>query len=332
MGKIKRYKNIIEKFLSGEQGQRFFNFAYSIGAAVVILGALFKILHLPGGNAMLCIGMGTEVVMFILTAFDRPEKPYKWENVFPVLATQDPEDRPDFSSGGGGIIINGGTSAERITVSGEQAKRTVGIPENINLSESDTLSLSESIAKMAAASDQLARMAEMTEATQRYLDQIASISEQMAQLRDNTQSLNEVSSTLLESYKAITDNSETISKGSIGYVEQMETLNRNIGGLNTIYEIQLKSISSQLENIDRVNRGLKDIRDMYEKSASESANYCNETERLAHNMKQLNSVYEKMVKALTVNMYRPMGPIDSNEDVSAMEEYRRRTATNEDNA
>ena len=61
MGKIKRYKNGVEAFLSGEKGQRFFNFAYSIGAAVVIWGALFKILHLPGGNALLSIGMGTEV-------------------------------------------------------------------------------------------------------------------------------------------------------------------------------------------------------------------------------------------------------------------------------
>ena len=76
MGKYKRYKNSIEKFLSGDSGKRFFNFAYSIGAAIVIWGALFKILHLPGGNVMLSIGMGVEVVMFILTAFDRPAKEY----------------------------------------------------------------------------------------------------------------------------------------------------------------------------------------------------------------------------------------------------------------
>lgn len=62
MGKIKKYKNSIERFLSGESGQRFFNFAYSIGAAIVIWGALFKILHLPGGNMLLSIGMGTEVL------------------------------------------------------------------------------------------------------------------------------------------------------------------------------------------------------------------------------------------------------------------------------
>lgn len=79
MGKYKKYKNIIERFLSGEKGQRFFNFAYSIGAAIVIWGALFKILHLPGGDTLLAVGMGTEVLMFILTAFDKPTKEYKWE-------------------------------------------------------------------------------------------------------------------------------------------------------------------------------------------------------------------------------------------------------------
>ena len=107
MGKIKRYKNSIERFLSGESGQRFFNFAYSIGAAIVIWGALFKILHLPGGNMLLCIGMGTEVMMFILTAFDRPGRDYHWEEVFPVLSTKDPDDRPDFSNGGMGAVQSG---------------------------------------------------------------------------------------------------------------------------------------------------------------------------------------------------------------------------------
>lgn len=320
MGKIKRYKNVVERFLSGEKGQRFFNFAYSIGAAVVIWGALFKILHLPGGNTLLCVGMGTEVLMFILTAFDRPAKEYKWEEVFPVFATNDPEDRPDFNGGGGGIIIGGGTGGgsgvkiDGTAVSDQQARHAVGIPDGINLTEEDSRSLSESIAKMAAASDQLSRMAELTDATQQYLSQMSAISEQMERLRATTEALNQVSDVLLGSYRAITDNSENITRSSTGYVEQMDSLNRNISGLNAIYEIQLKSISSQLDSIDRVNRGLKDIRDMYEKSARESTSYCDETEKLAHNMKQLNSVYERMVKAMTVNMYRPMMPGDAFSD------------------
>lgn len=305
MGKIKRYKNSIERFLSGENGQRFFNFAYSIGAAIVIWGALFKILHLPGGNTLLSIGMGTEVLMFILTAFDRPPKEYHWEEVFPVLQSKDPEDRPDFN-GGGGIVIGGTGVGHYPAVSPAEAKRAAGLPAGIDLSDDDTRSLSESIAKMSAASDQLARMAELTSATQQYLDQMGAIAGEMQRLRETTESLNKVSDVLLQSYRAITENSENITRSSTGYVDQMQALNRNIGGLNTIYEIQLKSVSSQLDSIDRVNRGIKDIRDMYEKSASQSARYCEETERMARYMQQLNSVYEKMITAMTINMYRPM--------------------------
>ncbi len=311
MGKIKRYKNSIERFLSGESGQRFFNFAYSIGAAIVIWGALFKILHLPGGNMLLCIGMGTEVMMFILTAFDRPGRDYHWEEVFPVLSTNDPDDRPDFSNGGMGAVQSGVAAQGGVTgpvVSG-------GV-----LSEEDSRMLSESIARMAAAGDQLSQIAEMTTVTQRYLTQMASIAEEMRHLKDTTEALNRVSVVLLDSYKAITENSENITASSTGYVEQMQSLNRNVSGLNTIYEIQLKSVSSQLDAIDRVNRGIKDISRMYEETSGKSELYCQETERMAENMRKLNQVYEQMLQAMTVNMYRPMGASQSQPAAQAQQD------------
>lgn len=330
MGKYKKYKSKIGEFLSSEKGQRFFNFAYSIGAAIVIWGALFKLLHLPGGNFLLSLGMGTEVLMFVLSAFDNPGKSYHWEDVFPVLASRNEEDRPKFNGGGGGIIggngetivINGNKgpyygddsdiNIDELTVrvdkiSPDEARRAVGIPEGIDLSEEDSKSLSESIQKMAAAADQLSRMAELTDATQQYLSQLAAISTQMEQLRTATEALTKVSNTLLDSCQAITSNSDGLNEQSNGYVEQMEALNRNINGLNTIYEIQLKSVSSQLDNIDRVNAGIKNISRMYENAMDDSDRYCRETERMAQYMKQLNSVYEKMITAMTINMYHPMG-------------------------
>ena len=312
MGKYRKYKNKVEQFLSSDRGQRFFNFAYSIGAAVVIWGALFKILHLPGGNFLLSLGMGTEVLMFILSAFDKPSGSYHWEDVFPVLASHDPEERPEFGHGGGAVIGgNGGTvvingTATSHTVTPDEARRTVGIPDGIDLSEEDSRSLSDSIQKMSAAADQLSRMAELTDATQQYLSQLAAISSQMEQLRAATESLTQVSNTLLSSCEAITSHSDGLNEQSTGYVEQMEALNRNIGGLNTIYEIQLKSISSQLDNIDRVNSGIKNISRMYESAMGDSDRYCKETEKMTQYIQQLNSVYEKMITAMTINMYRPM--------------------------
>ena len=278
MGKIKTYKSGISAFISSEKGQRFFNFAYSIGAAIVIWGALFKILHLPGGNFLLSLGMGTEVLMFMLTAFDRPPREYKWENVFPVFDTENPDDRPDFASGTG-VVMGGGVQA----------------PANI---QAPVLSQNASPGEI---------MDSVSDATRLYLAQITDMTNELRRLQATTASLNEVSDVLLQSYKAITDNSQQITASSTGYVEQMQALNRNISGLNTIYEIQLKGVSSQLDAIDRVNTGLKDIRDMWVKSSTQSARYCEETEKMARYMQQLNSVYEKMITAMTINMYRPMG-------------------------
>ncbi|MCM1368896.1 MAG: gliding motility protein GldL [Candidatus Amulumruptor caecigallinarius] len=289
MVKIRKYANGIERFLHGEKGQRFFNFAYSIGAAVVIWGALFKILHLPGGSTLLCIGMGTEIAMFILTAFDRPPKEYSWEDVFPVLDSHNAEDRPDFV-GGTGVVINGGVPTTALAEGEYSAGGAADTPSEIVVNPAAQLSDATSLA----------------EASKDYLEQMQGISEQMARLNETTEALNEVTRTLLTSYQAITQNSESISGNSQGYVSQMQDLNRNIAGLNTIYEIQLKSVSSQLESIDRVNRGLKDIRDMYDKAANESSRYCEETEKMARYMKQLNSVYEKMITAMTINMQSPM--------------------------
>lgn len=291
MGKYKEYKRGISAWISSDKGQRFFNFAYSIGAAIVIWGALFKILHLPGGNFLLSLGMGTEVLMFTLTAFDRPPRSYKWEDVFPVLDTENSEDRPDFS-GGNGVVINGTIPA------GGAAQGAGGAPHAVSQApiQAPVISGDATPAEV---------MGSMVSATQTYLDQVAGMAEELRHLQETTKSLNTVSDVLLESYKAITENSENITRSSNGYVEQMQSLNRNIQGLNTIYEIQLKSVSSQLDAIDRVNAGIKEIRDMYERSSAQSERYCEETEKMARYMHQLNSVYEKMIHAMTINMYGP---------------------------
>ena len=298
MVKIRKYANGIERFLHGQKGQRFFNFAYSIGAAIVIWGALFKILHLEGGSTLLCIGMGTEIAMFILTAFDRPPKEYAWEEVFPVLDSKDEADRPDFTSGSG-VVIQGGYGGY------SSAETPSGVSTDV-AAEYSAPAGSGFSAPAASLPQTPEEIEGMADATASYLERMQQMAEQMERLNRTTESLNNVCETLLGSYEAITHNSETISGSSKGYVEQMQDLNRNIAGLNTIYEIQLKSVSSQLESIDRVNRGLKDIRDMYEKSAAESSRYCEETERMARYMKQLNSVYEKMITAMTINMANPM--------------------------
>lgn len=236
MGKVSQCRVAIERFVSSDRGQRFFNVAYSIGAAIVIWGALFKLLHIRGGDLLLCIAMGTEVIVFILTAFDRPPREYKWEEVFPAL---DGREEPP----------------------ADQQPAVVESMSRKNLSHVPAVEVMPAVPEIRTQTSDM-----------------APLSGEIERLR------------------------QEISDNSGDYVEQMQTLNRNIQGLNTIYEIQLKSVSSQLDAIDRVNKGIKEMSAMYETILSQSSRYCEESEKMTQYMEQLNQVYEKMLRAMTVNM------------------------------
>ncbi len=391
MGIKRRYKNIVEKFLSKDQGKRFFQFFYSWGAAVVIIGALAKLMHWPYnlGNILLSVGMITEFFVFFISAFDRPPKEYKWEEVFPILDSKDPEDRPLFkggnggggfgvagggvavdgeeagiagvsgggSGGGGTVIIGGGGVAAsaggvapeggivggmsgpvilgggaggyggggfagggyaggatghpvagadgeeiEIPLTQGQIKKSFGIPSNVDISEEDTNALTASIKKLSGAAEQLSKMSELTDATQQYLDQISQMSENMQKFSQVTNNLTDVSDVLLNSYKSITDNSDELTENSKGYIHQMEALNRNISTLNNIYELQMHSVSSQMEAVNRINAGLSRIKEMYEGSVVDSTVFRGETEKMTQHIAALNTVYARLLNAMTMNM------------------------------
>jgi len=352
MGFKSRYNNIIEKFLSGDQGKRFFQIFYSLGAAIIVIGVLAKLMHWPNGlgNTLLYIGFIVEAIVFTISAFDQPIRDWHWDLVFPVLDTNDVDDRPAFGNGRGGngsVVVGGGKLDENAMKAGMaasggrggngpiiiggggfggfgggggsqgagsavavaeamtsgQVRQSFGIPNAVEISEEDSNALTASIKKMAAAADQLSKMAEMTNATQQYLDQLTEMSDNMQKFSTVTNSLTGVSDILLNSYRSITDNSDGINQSSRGYVHQMETLNRNIQGLNTIYEIQLKSISSQIDAIERINAGLMRIKDLYEGSIVDSSVFRSETEKMAQQLHALNGVYNRLLNAMTMNMY-----------------------------
>lgn len=321
---MRKYKNRIEMWLSSAKGKRFLNFLYSWGASIVILGAMFKILYLPYGNIMLAVGMITEFLVFFIFGFEKPTNEYHWEDVFPVLNSKNPMDRPDFSGVPVSTIMHSSANMEdddtsaTPNLSGAKIGFTGGGSQNINLgsmgispidvSEEDTKNLSSSIKKLSAAAEQISKMAELTDATQKYLDQLAGMTDNMDRFSKVTNSLSEVSDTLLHSYQHITNNSDGITRNSQGYVQQMEQLNRNLTGLNTIYEMQLKSISSQINSIEHINSGLNRIKDLYDGSLTDSSVFRTETERMAQQLTQLNQVYSRLLSAMTVNM----GPVPQN--------------------
>lgn len=317
-------------YLSSERGKRILNFIYSWGASIVIIGTMFKLLHLPYANWIIGIALSVEALVFFIFGFEKPGSEYHWEDVFPVLKSKNPMDRPDFTGQPVSAMMHseanleddsqvGGASTtyvSRRTVISSEGGGSAGvagsgsisgggsfnISGDLNITEEDTKNLSDSIKKLSGAAEQISKMAELTEATQKYLEQLSGVSENMERFSQVTTSLTDVSDTLLNSYKHITDNSEGINQNSRGYVQQMETLNRNISGLNTIYEIQLKSISSQIESIEHINGGLNRIREMYDGSVVDSSVFRTETEKMTRQLSELNQVYTRLLQAMTVNM------------------------------
>lgn len=259
----------LQDFMASYTGKVMLNYAYSWGAAIVILGALFKLTHLPGANAMLFIGMGTEVLVFFISAFDRPYKSYKWESVFPNIkisgADQGKEDETESEEGlaedsladvlrsqsapqSGGTVIIGGYSGGMPNVAGEN------VSASICVSGSNTVQTQ--MTGVFPVTPGVEISPEMEEATAAYLEQLKEMTDSLSRFVEQTKSMGQDA-------------------------DQINTLNKNLTGINAIYEIQLRSISSQLGTIDQIN---------------------DQTRKMAKQIDELNTVYARMLEAMTVNM------------------------------
>lgn len=281
MKRYRRYRNGLEMWLSSNKGRRILNLFYSWGAAFVILGALFKLLHLPYGNEILFVSMMTEFFVFFISGFEKPPMTYNWEEVFPELNSKNPMDREEMEARRLYLIEKARTAqslGETATESIPQASSFVsGSSLSPLMPEEELRRLSEGITTLGEAAQQLAR-------------------------------IGQVSGEMMTSYQAMASDYEALSQGSKEYLQQMETLARNVSGLNTIYEIQLKGISSQIDAIDRINSGLHSIKNMYDSTVVDSTAFRSENERMVQQLAQLNQVYARMLEALTSTMGAPGMP------------------------
>lgn len=275
----------LQKWMDSVPGQTFLNYAYSWGASVVILGTLFKLTHLPGANIMLFAGMGTEVFVFFISAFDRPFDKTQEGRDLPTHIDEEEIDREEAEaeaaynagvqvagggsvvagagvSGGGTIIIGGGTASATasgtVPTSEGAAQTTVGGTQTI-VGGTQTV-VSPEAAQTAAAAAELAANHEvamqLADAQANYLDELKR---------------------LTETLQKVSDQSARLTRDS----EEMENLNRTLTGICKIYEMQLKGASQQIGTIDQINE---------------------QSKRMAEQIEQLNGIYARMIEAMTVNM------------------------------
>ena len=275
----------LQKWMDSVPGQTFLNYAYSWGASVFILGTLFKLTHLPGANIMLFAGMGTEVFVFFLSAFDRPFDKTQDGKELPTHIDDEEIDNEEAeveaayeagrngespaeaaahvgaAVGGGGTIIIGGGSIQGGAVQGDAAAVQGGVFQGGAAVQSGVAAGQDAAAvNVAAAAADFAANREVA-----------------VQLADAQASYLEQLKNLTETLQKVSEQSVRLTRDS----EEMENLNRTLTGICKVYEMQLKGASQQIGTIDQINE---------------------QSRHMAQQIEQLNSIYARMIEAMTVNM------------------------------
>jgi len=210
-------------------GKRFKNFMaklYGIGAAVVIMGALFKIIHLKGADLMLIIGLTTEAVIFAISAFEAQPKEYDWTLAYPELENEPAKEKKVRRSGGG-------TVTQELDRMLEEAK--IG-PELLDSLSSGMRKLSETAASLNTATDAAG-------ATAAYSDQLGAAAKNMEALNalyavqlESSASQMEVQSAVLEKLGASAQSVDSLSA-------EVTKLSQNLAQLNSVYGNMLTAMS-----------------------------------------------------------------------------------------
>ena len=248
-------------------GQTFMQYAYSWGAAIVILGTLFKLTHLPGANLMLFIGMGTEVLVFVLSGFERVTE--KAEESAGAVAQVQPLQQGTVVIGGavpvaGGSAVVGGASMANVD------PEALAHGAALSAAAANLASAGQAAAEAQLALSQLKSGGMSVDPNQIKATDPAAIEEAVKNYAEELTELTEV----LSRVKAQAARMSTDS-------EEMENLNRTLTGIATVYELQLRNISKQVSTIEQIDE---------------------QTRKMAEQIEELNKVYARMIQALTVNM------------------------------
>ena len=299
---------------------------YGIGAAVVILGALFKIMHWPLASEMLMAGMGTEVLIFFFSAFEPMHEEVDWTLVYPELAGIDDDEEfipiargEHAGSGGGGfgkldeMLENADISPALFEKLGKGLKNLNQTTQNlVNVADAANAT-NQFVDNLQAASESVSSMTEsygksaeqLGGSVENLIGSYNSSAEIMEQSGKNiADQLTQVGDGFIENYKSIEEkiqtNIELISNGNQTYNEKLESLNKNLSALNSVYELQLQSTNEHVETSKNIFGEMNDIMGNLKGSVDETNLYREEIAKLNQNLAALNNVYGNMLSAMNI--------------------------------
>ena len=303
------------------QGKKITGIVYSAGASVVIIGALFKIMHFPGAGPVLMTGMITEAFLFMIGVLDKPHQDFHWENVFPQLCGYgtNPEYLAELEARPRPTLLGAGTEDGKV----DDTKKKADVP---SISDKDMEALKagidglaktavqlQDLGKVAVASNKLGEKMEAAgEKMEAASDKMAVIGEAAAKFAASSDAVAKKNDELNVAYTTIVNDMQGVVAGTKNFQKSVETIGTKLGSINSVYELQLAALQAQIDSYKaqtaQVNAAAEQVKAMtadvqkmqtsISEAVKEHAAYEAASKKLAQQVADLNKVYGNMLNAL----------------------------------
>lgn len=299
------------EFFVSKGWKKFMGFIYGWGAAIVMVGALFKIEHLPGATIMLTVGLLTEALIFFLSAFEPPHVEYDWGLVYPELD---------------GIEENLNVLDKKAAISSKKSalEKFDAMIENAEITPELFEKLGHGLQNLNNTAEKLQDVSDVTVATNNYVANFEKASEKVSSFADaygssaerlkveadklartyekSASVVGDSGEQLASTYNKLIENMnkelEMSTSGGKTYNEQLSIMNKNLTALNAVYELQLQGTNQQIEATKAMYTGLDEILDNMKQSAEDTRKYREEISKLSHNLAAMNTIYGNMLSAM----------------------------------
>jgi len=265
-------------FFASKKFKNIMKFVYGIGGAIVIIGAMFKIMHWPGADFTLILGLTTEAIIFTLSAFEPLHEDLDWTIVYPELALGHDEEGSENTK-----ISKAGSVTERLDEMLADAKIEPQLLE----------SLGSGLRNLSDNANKLGKLSDATAANDEFVTNLKDASGRVGKLAS---SYEQASSSIMG---IVSSQGEGTSLG-----QEMAKVSKNLSSLNNVYELQLQGSTEYLEATKHVYKGINELMTNLNDSVEDTRQYKESMAQLSKNLTALNTVYGNMLSAMNINVNR----------------------------
>lgn len=283
MAKEKKEISGFKKFLMSKKYKTFMGYLYGWGAAVVMVGAYFKLTHIPGADFMLALGLGIEAVIFFMSAFEPQHVDYAWDNVFVELDENwDGKEKTQFATSG--------SAAKNVSAPADVEEAMLSkMFEKMNVSEDTFKKLGRGIDRLAENAGQMADISNAMAATTNY-----------ATAMDRaTKSIADFSNAYVQTNQKLSDSLGKLDFSALD-ANTIRKVATSMQSLNSIYELQLQGAEQTSAASKALTETMNKYMDNLNASSQNAGQLNQQLTQLSQRLTALNGVYGGMLSAMNI--------------------------------